>query len=104
MSYRPQRLASEIHKLAAVHLQEHLQRSDVTVTEVDVSADLRNATVWVSVLDVEDEEAVARVQEEVGRLRTRVARQIAMRRAPRITIKQDDRGQRADELQQQMPT
>ena len=65
----------------------------VTVTGVDVTRDLRNATVHVSILAADDAERVATLEglgSLAGFLRSHVGRTLQLRLAPEITFKLDD--------------
>jgi ribosome-binding factor A len=73
----------------------------VTITNVDVSADLRHASVWVSVIGSADEKrqtlrALARampfVRNRLGKLR--------LKRIPELHVKDDDTAQRGTRLLQ----
>lgn len=106
MSHRPERLAEMIKKEVSDLLQNEIKdprRGFVTVTGVEVSADLRYARIFVSVLGTPDEEKAAmevlnRVQ---GYVRGELGRRIRLRCTPEITFKLDSsiaRGTRVIEL------
>lgn len=101
--HRPQRLAADIHKVVARYLHTDLQRPELTVSEVEVTSDLRAATVWISVLTDGDQQSYAPIIErESGRIRTQVAQTMRLQKAPTITLKLDTRAQRAQRVQQQL--
>lgn len=73
----------------------------VTVTDVDTSADLRHATVWVSVLGEESQRelTLAGLQSAHGILQRAVASQLRMKNTPQLDFAYDDTAERADRLQ-----
>ncbi len=73
----------------------------VTVTAVDTSADLRHASVWVSVLGDESQRALtlAGLQSAHGILQRAVASQLRMENTPQLEFAYDDTAERADRLE-----
>lgn len=95
------------HALAEVLNRDEVQDPDVagrsiTVTEVTVSVDMRNATVFVEPLGGRDAEAViAGLNRSAGFLSSRVARSVRMKYVPRLTFRQDvtfDNAERIDAI------
>jgi len=80
---RTDRLGSSLREI----IGEELRRIDddgvayVTVTDVDVDAELTRARVYLSTLNLDDDDLEG-VRAHVGRLRKAVARQGQMRRVP----------------------
>jgi ribosome-binding factor A len=77
----------------------------VTVTDVEVSADLRHARVFVSVLGsaAEREEAVKGLNSARGFVRRELMHQVTLRHIPELSFHLDeslDRGMRVNELLQ----
>lgn len=75
----------------------------VTVTEVNVSPDLRNARVFYTVYGPDEMRAATRdaMGRATGHLRTAVAREVRLRFAPRLEFVEDpvpERVARIDEL------
>jgi ribosome-binding factor A len=64
----------------------------VTVLRAEVSGDLRNATVWVSVMGTEAEQKLSMrgLQHAAGFLQSRVAARLQTRFTPALTFKLDD--------------
>jgi ribosome-binding factor A len=75
----------------------------VTVTGVDTSPDLRQATVYVSVLGSAEkrDETIAGLQSSHGVLQSRVNRELRLKRTPQLTFQYDptvERGVRLSRL------
>jgi ribosome-binding factor A len=75
----------------------------VTITGVDTSADLRHATVYVSVLGPEDKRrgTLAGLESSHGVLQSRIARELRLKRTPQLTFEYDptvERGVRLSKL------
>ncbi len=75
----------------------------VTVTGVDTSRDLRQATVYVSVLGSEKKRdaTIAGLQSSHGVLQSRVSRELRLKRTPQLTFEYDptvERGVRLSRL------
>ncbi len=63
----------------------------ITVTGVDVSPDLKNATVWVSVLPDEKQNLTMHALRAAARhLRRRIGDKVAMHEVPELTFKTDE--------------
>jgi ribosome-binding factor A len=75
-------LAEELERLADADERLRL----LTVTGVDTSADLRHAIVYVSTLEPEASEAL---EERRAQLQRHVARQVRMKRTPRLRFAAD---------------
>lgn len=79
----------------------------VSVTDVEMSQDLRHAKVYVSILGDEaaKRETIAALQGAVGFVRTEIGRRIRLRHTPEIVFKLDEsieRGARIFELLEQI--
>ncbi|NQW11131.1 MAG: 30S ribosome-binding factor RbfA [Alphaproteobacteria bacterium] len=62
----------------------------ITISEVTVSPDLRNATVWIMPLgDRSSPELMESLKRNAGRLSGAVAREVRLRFAPRLSFKRD---------------
>jgi ribosome-binding factor A len=75
----------------------------VTITGVETSADLRHATVFVSVLGTESkrEKTLAGLAAAHGVLQARLARELRLKRTPQLTFEYDptvERGVRMTQL------
>ena len=78
--------------------------SSVTITEVDVTADLRTARIYVSLLDDEEEtrqEVLNSLQGAAGFLRRELAHLLEVRHTPELIFRLDEStryGERIDQL------
>ena len=72
----------------------------VTVVDTDVSADLRHATMYVSVIGSEEERtgATKALQGATAYIRREVARRLPMRHVPEISVIYDETAERAFRL------
>ena len=95
MSRRTERVETliqhEISQLVGMALRDPRLRSLVTVSRVAVSPDLQHATVAVTVLGSEDEQAQALegLASATGFLRRSLAQRLALRRAPELAFVAD---------------
>lgn len=103
---RPDRVAEAIREQVATFLAEGAKdpriRGFVTVTAVDVTRDLRHATVFVSVMGEEDArkstfEGLASV---ATHLRSLLGRSLRLHSAPEIVFKADESIARASRIEQ----
>ncbi|MCK8816481.1 30S ribosome-binding factor RbfA [Natroniella sulfidigena] len=62
----------------------------VTVTDVEVSGDLRHAKVFVSILDGNKEETMEGLQATEGFVRREIGQRIRLRHTPEIIFRYDD--------------
>jgi ribosome-binding factor A len=73
-------------------MDEDVNRMMITIPEVRVSPDLRNATVYITPLGGGDRRAAEKAMERNGRfIRGQVARKINLRFAPELVFRYDDR-------------
>jgi|JRHI01.1.fsa_nt_gi ribosome-binding factor A len=87
-------VAEEVERLSDPRLEL------ITVTGVDVSADLREATVYYSALGSSDEAAVA-LRSAAPHLRSVLGRQVRLKYLPRLSFAEDPgvvQGRRVEEL------
>jgi len=73
----------------------------VTITRVDVSPDLRNARLYVSVLgsDADVEESISHLKHALGYIRHRIAPKLDLRYTPLLSVVHDDTELRADRIE-----
>lgn len=105
-NYRPRRVAELIKKEVSQMLQQEIKDPRigfVTITDVEVSEDLRHAKVFVSVLDADEtkEETMEGLENAVGYVRRELGQRIRLRHTPEILFRYDDsikRGARIFEI------
>jgi ribosome-binding factor A len=101
MSERTRKVESLIHRSVAAELTQLPEAARLTVTGVQVAPDLRNATVRIGILA--DNEAAAKqlfadILPHRGVLQEAVARQLATKFVPRITLEHDLGGRYAQHI------
>jgi ribosome-binding factor A len=102
---RPDRVAEAIRVEVATFLSQDVKDPRVvglvTVTAVDVSRDLRVATVYVSIYGSEAERAATEdgLASVAGHLRARIGRALRLRLAPEIVFKPDESIARAARIE-----
>lgn len=109
---RQERVSERIHEEISELLQTRARDprlAQVTVTSVEVSADLKVATVYVSSLGDRETctESLKSLQHAAGFLRRELAHQLRMRYTPELHFVLDDsweRGARIDNLLKQLPS
>mgnify|MGYP001210667919 CR=1 FL=1 len=106
---RVQRLREEIKKEASdiIRKLKDPRVGFVTVTDVEVSGDLRHVKIFVSVYGDEQEktETMEALQRATGHIRTEIGQRIRLRYTPEIQVKLDEsiaRGARIFELLRQV--
>ena len=73
----------------------------VTITGVDVSPDLRHATVWYAALGRHDEDTAAALKSARPHLRASLGRQVRLKYLPELHFREDpaiEAGQRVEEI------
>lgn len=101
MSQRTDKVASLIQQMVATELRGLLGAPELSVTAVDVSPDLRQATVWLSVVTSDQTRAVElfkQVEAERGPIQAAVAKQMTTKFVPRIQFRHDTSGQYAEHI------
>lgn len=92
VGYRANRLAEEIKRIVTDLLRMEIKDPRIspftTVTEVDVSKDLRYAKIYVSVLGEQEEQqrTLEGLQNASGFIRSELGKQIRLRYNPEITF------------------
>ncbi len=96
MTRRTERVSEQLRAELARLLREEATDPRirlVTLTRVDVSPDFRNARVWWSSLDADDEEAAEPVQDGLESaasfLRRRLAQELPLKRVPALDFRYD---------------
>ena len=104
-SNRIRRISEEVKKAISVMLINGIKdpriTSMISVTDVEVTNDLRYAFVYISILGGDKEDSLEGLNSARGYIRREVGRQVKLRYAPEIIFKIDDsieRGMYMDEL------
>lgn len=97
-SKRPAMIGSVVREVVAPLLREcPPQCGIVSLTEVEVSADLSYATCLISALS-ENDQALAFLVSRLKELQTALGRTLQIHRVPKIRFRIDTRGQSAERL------
>ena len=103
-NHRKKRLASLIQEEVSDLLQREIKDPRigfVSVTDVEVSGDLRHAKIFVSILDGDKDETMEALQSAEGFVRTEIGNRIRLRHTPEVIFRYDDsieRGARIFEI------
>jgi ribosome-binding factor A len=104
MSDRMRRVNEAMREVLSDALTQDLKDprvGSVTVTAVETSPDLRQATVFVSVLGEETvrRETIAGLQSAHGYLQRKVAEELRLKHTPQLQFAEDDTARRADRIE-----
>lgn len=92
-NYRPERVAELIKKEVSSLLQKEIKDPRigfVTVTDVEVSGDLRHAKVFISILNGDKEETMEGLAATEGFVRREIGKKIRLRYIPEIMFRYDE--------------
>ena len=100
---RNQRVAQFIKEELSVLIQREFplqQYGLITLNYVDVSPDIKNATVYITAMNsgISNEELVALLNEQAGHYRHEISRAMTSKRVPSIGFKYDESIARAQRL------
>lgn len=103
MPYKQERVAGRIRKILSTLIIREIsdpRLQGITVTEVEIDAELMYAKVFVNALGEEEREAEIMIglEHAKGFLRREVARRLSLRRAPILTFKWDVSLERSDRI------
>ncbi|PRX33624.1 ribosome-binding factor A [Orenia metallireducens] len=90
--HRPERLAELIKKEVSDLLQKDIKDPRigfVTVTDVEVSGDLRHAKIFISILNGDKEETMAGLEATTGFVRKELGKRIRLRHVPEVIFRYD---------------
>lgn len=97
------RVAERIKELTATSIRQlkDPRVGMITVTDARITADLREATVFYTVLgtDQEAKDSAAALDSATGHLRTQVGRALGMRHTPSLTFQSDTVPEQADRIE-----
>jgi ribosome-binding factor A len=104
MSIRTEKVASVLQQALAMPLQNFAREVGagfVTITNVQMSADLQIAKVYLSIFQskIANEKFLQKLEDETPRLRHEVASQIQLRYAPELRFFIDDTLDKLDRIQ-----
>jgi len=103
LSHRREQIASVIHRAVqnvfTRGLNDPRVRGMITVTQVEISGDLREATVHVSILPAEHQATTMHgLTAATMRIQHLINEQVDMRRPPHIRLRLDERGKKQAQL------
>lgn len=100
MSQRVEKVESVVRQVVAAELINELGSAGagVTVTAVDVSPDLRQATVWLGVVTGDPEAIMEQVQAARRAVQAKLAATLTTKFVPRLQFQLDQGGQYADHI------
>jgi ribosome-binding factor A len=105
MSQRPQKVGEAIKREMSDLLLRGIKDSRVkngmvSVTDVEVSGDLRHAKIFVSIYGSADdqEQAMMGLHSAMGYIRSEIGKRVNLRFAPEVTIQQDKSLERGAEV------
>ena len=79
--------------------EEHIKNNNITVTEVDVSADLKNAKVFVMPLGGKKKDDVLDSLNKVsGRIKKLISNNLSLRQTPKLIFKIDETFEYANKI------
>ncbi len=90
---RKDRVAEEVKKVVSETVRTEIKDPNlgmVTITDVDMTKELEVATVYFTTLNENKEEAEAALNKAKGLVRSAVAKEIRLRKAPEIEFKYDN--------------
>lgn len=94
--YRREKLGSSIREIVSDHIAHRLNDPRIspltTVTRVDVSGDLLNVKIYLSVMgtDAEERRTMAAISSAAGHIQRRVASEIQLRQCPQLRFLVDE--------------
>lgn len=101
MSQRTSKVASTIQQLVAAEITRLPESARYTVTKVDVTPDMRQATVWIGVLAKTERQAgelFTEAESARSDLQAAVAQNLTTKFTPRLALRRDVSGEYADSI------
>lgn len=92
MSNRNERVAEEVKKVVSETIRTKVDDTDigmVTITEVEVTKELETATIYYTSLNDNKEQVAEGLDRAKGLIRSEVAKEIRLRKAPELEFKYD---------------
>lgn len=86
-----------VHEIAIL-VQKETHGKFVTVTQVETARDLKNATVWVSTLDLEKDQIIEFLNQSAHEFQKSLGKKLDFRNIPRLYFKLDESGERVQKI------
>ena len=100
MGERVRHILSELLARQEVH-DEVLSASNIAVTEVRLTPDLRNATAYVKpLMDKGEDEVVKALRQNTAFLQREVAKRLGLKFAPKLKFRKDESFAEADRIEE----
>ncbi len=99
MSQRTEKVASLVQQIVAKQLAGFPDGARLSITHIDITPDLREATVWVGIVARSDKEAERLLKSVKGQRKAfqdAVAQGLSTKFTPKLTIERDVSGEYAD--------
>ncbi|MXO85878.1 30S ribosome-binding factor RbfA [Altererythrobacter aurantiacus] len=97
---RVRHILSELLARQEVH-DETLTATNISVTEVRMSPDLRNATAYVKpLLGIEEDAVIKALRQNTAYLQREVAKRLGLKFAPKLRFRVDESFEEADRIEQ----
>lgn len=71
----------------------------ITITEVDVSPDLKYATVYITSLTISAEEALKALKKAKGKIKSYIGKELSLRYLPELDFKEDKSLEQAEKIE-----
>lgn len=101
--HKPDRM-NQVNELLKHEVAELVQRETqgkfVTITEVDTARDLKNATIWASILNPQKEEIIEHLNSIAYEFQSVLGKKLDLRNIPKLYFKLDTSGERAARVDQ----
>ncbi len=106
MNIRQKKISEEIKRVVSeyfiINALKKCGNSLVTITKVDISPDLRNVKIFISILnvqnDIEQEECFNAIIKNRKQIKKAISDNLALRNIPEITIKKDESYNKAEKI------
>lgn len=107
MSIRTDKVAHALMREISAVIQHDLHDPHigfVTVTKVEVSSDLRNAKIYVSILGADKaiDDAIAHLRGALGYIRHRISPKLDLRYVPMLSVYHDDTELKAERIEKKL--
>jgi ribosome-binding factor A len=99
MTLRTDKIDALFMRELSALIQEETRGNFVTVTQVKTAPDIRDAKVWISILDPKNEDLLFKIQALEGHFRHVLGRKLDLKYIPRFTFRLDRTGERAAKVE-----